>query len=102
MNKIKLYWDLINIGLISLAAFLIIGIMLSLPLWLLWNWLMPYIFGLPTITILQAFGLSALTTLLSPKTLDLVKKNNVQSIPDVEMNDKLNKALDDIQSQFKA
>ena len=106
MDKIKLYWGIIfpfiKIVLAGISMFFAIGLVLSIPLCLLWNWLMPYIFGLPTITILQAFGLSALTTLLSPKTLYLVKKNNVQSIPDVEMNDKLNKALDDIQSQFKA
>ena len=82
--------------------FFAIGLVLSIPLCLLWNWLMPYIFGLPTITILQAFGLSALITLLSPKDLKLTKKNNVQPIPDVEINDKLNKALEDITSQFKA
>lgn len=75
MNKIKLYWDLINIGLISLAAFLIIGILLSLPLWLLWNWLMPYIFGLPTINIAQSFGLSILTNILFSSNFNLNEKN---------------------------
>tara|TARA_R110002051_G_scaffold33443_1_gene74966 strand:- start:245 stop:571 length:327 start_codon:yes stop_codon:yes gene_type:complete len=30
---------------------------ISLPFWLFWNWLIPPIFGLPTITWLQAFGL---------------------------------------------
>ena len=29
----------------------------SLPFWLMWNWLIPTIFGLPEITWLQAFGL---------------------------------------------
>ena len=32
-------------------------ILASFPFWLLWNWLIPPIFGLPNITILQAFGL---------------------------------------------
>tara|TARA_R110000823_G_scaffold305139_1_gene427024 strand:+ start:722 stop:1042 length:321 start_codon:yes stop_codon:yes gene_type:complete len=106
MNKIKLYWSMISpfikIVLAGISMFFAIGLVLSIPLCLLWNWLMPYIFGLPTITILQAFGLSALITLLSPKDLKLTKKNNVQPIPDVEINDKLNKALEDITSQFKA
>jgi hypothetical protein len=92
----------IKIVLAGISMFFAIGLVLSIPLCLLWNWLMPYIFGLPTITILQAFGLSALITLLSPKDLKLTKKNNVQPIPDVEINDKLNKALEDITSQFKA
>ena len=31
--------------------------LISLPFWLMWNWLIPTIFGLPEITLLQAFGL---------------------------------------------
>ena len=31
--------------------------LVSLPFWLMWNWLIPDIFGLPEITWLQAFGL---------------------------------------------
>ena len=29
----------------------------SIPFYLLWNWLIPSIFGLPNITLVQAFGL---------------------------------------------
>ena len=36
----------------------------SVFVWLLWNWLMPGIFGLPGITIWQAFGLAFLCGLL--------------------------------------
>ena len=46
---------------------LIIGltiVLCSLPLMLLWNWLMPIIFGLPTITFWQALGLNLLTGIL--------------------------------------
>ena len=46
---IKIYWEIIKIGLIGLGTFLMIGMILSIPLCLLWNWLMPDIFGLPTI-----------------------------------------------------
>ena len=78
MNKIKFYWDVISpsLGIIFLGIvmFFLIGIVLSIPLCLVWNWLMPYIFGLPTINVLQAFGLSVLVTLLSPRKIDLVKK----------------------------
>ena len=34
-----------------------VGLLLSLPLMWLWNWLMPVIFGLPTITWMQSWGL---------------------------------------------
>ena len=73
MNLFSVYSDTIKIGLIALGTFLIIGLVLSIPLCLLWNWLMPNIFGLPTITILEAFGLSALVTFLSPKQMNLQK-----------------------------
>ena len=45
---------------------LMIGISLacSLPVWLLWNWLMPEIFGLKTITWIQALGLMFLSCFL--------------------------------------
>ena len=53
MNLItlKIYWDILKIGLIALGTFLLIGMFLSIPLCLLWNWLMPDIFGLPTINV---------------------------------------------------
>ena len=73
MNRIKLYWSTISpnlyLGALGLLIFIGTGLVLSIPLWLLWNWLMPYIFGLPTLNIIQMFGLSILITLLSPKEI---------------------------------
>jgi len=40
---------------------------------LLWNWLMPIIFGLPTITFIQAIGLQVLTGLLI-RGIDVTRK----------------------------
>ena len=105
MNKIKLYWDIISptLGLIltALIIFFSVGMLLSIPLCLLWNWLMPYIFGLPKLNILQTFGLSILITLLSPKSFNLhEKKPEVDDISDV--NKKLEEVLKDITSQFNA
>ena len=50
---------LIIIGLIILAALLF-----TLPLQILWNWLMPYLFNLPIISFWQAFGLNVLAGIL--------------------------------------
>jgi hypothetical protein len=50
---------LLGLGLIAL-----LGILLGLPLQLLWNWLMPTIFNLPTITFWQAMGLNILASIL--------------------------------------
>lgn len=47
------------IGLVVLIA-----VLTATPLWLLWNWLMPVIFGLKSITWLQALGLSCLSSIL--------------------------------------
>lgn len=50
---------LVAIGFIGLVVFL-----LGWPLMLLWNWLMPILFGLPLITFWQAVGLNVLSTIL--------------------------------------
>ena len=36
----------------------------GLLVWWLWNWLMPLLFGLPTLTYIQAWGISWLCSLL--------------------------------------
>jgi len=41
-------------------------IIVTLPVQLLWNWLVPVIFGLPKLGFLQTAGLLVLTNLLSP------------------------------------
>jgi membrane protein required for beta-lactamase induction len=56
----------------AIAAFLgmvaIVIVLLGYPLMLLWNWLMPIIFGLPEITFWQAIGLNILSTVLFKST----------------------------------
>lgn len=51
------------IGMIAIAI-----VLLGYPLMLLWNWLMPNIFGLPEITFWQAIGLNLLSTILFKPT----------------------------------
>lgn len=40
---------------------LLMGLLWAIPTMLLWDWLMPELFGLSTITIWQAWGLNILT-----------------------------------------
>ena len=40
-----------------------------------WNWLMPLLFGLPTITFWQAFGLRVLATALIKRSDDTNRAN---------------------------
>ena len=95
----KIYWEFVKIGLIGLSVFIGVGLALSIPLWLLWNWLMPHIFGLPTINILEAFGLSALITLLAPRPLTL---ENKQKIDTSDTDEKMGEVLQNITSHFQA
>tara|TARA_Y100001963_G_scaffold28218_1_gene38425 strand:+ start:392 stop:664 length:273 start_codon:yes stop_codon:yes gene_type:complete len=56
---------------------MIVGVcILSIPLMLLWNWLMPYLFGLPTINILQAVGLGALSHILFGNTGSIIRQSS--------------------------
>jgi len=54
---------IIGIGVI-VGYIVITAIILALPIMLLWNWLMPEIFNLPTITFWQALGISLLSSCL--------------------------------------
>ena len=61
------YASVVKSYLIGLLAFLGVGLLLSIPMCLMWNWLMPFIFGLPKLNILQTFGLSILINMLTSK-----------------------------------
>ena len=101
MNKIKFYWDVVSPVLVMIltgvTVFFTVGLVLSIPLCLLWNWLMPYIFGLPKLNILQTFGLSVLISLLSPRKVSLGKANKVDKTEDYSKElDEANKNLEDL------
>tara|TARA_B100000131_G_C17996993_1_gene564936 strand:- start:247 stop:576 length:330 start_codon:yes stop_codon:yes gene_type:complete len=107
MNFInKFYFDMFKTGLKALVLFASVGILFSIPLCLLWNWLMPNIFGLPTINVLEAFGLSALVAFLFPTNItDSLKKPKSkmknENIPDLSNLQKdLEKELEDIKKLF--
>jgi Ca2+/H+ antiporter, TMEM165/GDT1 family len=50
---------MVIIGIICLVSLLI-----GLPLWILWNLVMPDVFGLPHITFWQAVGLNLICSIL--------------------------------------
>ena len=59
--------DIFVIVSAALATMVLVTTMLTIPVWLLWNWLMPVIFGLPEISVFQSAGLLLLTSLLFEK-----------------------------------
>jgi hypothetical protein len=52
------------IGVIGLTVVAALGLVIAFPVMILWNWLVPAIFGLKTITFFEAFGLYALCAIL--------------------------------------
>jgi hypothetical protein len=62
---------LIVVGLLLLSA-----IILAFPTMLLWNWLMPNIFGLTEITLYQAMGINFLSNILFKSNVTIKRENN--------------------------
>jgi hypothetical protein len=79
---------LINIFAYFLATSIVfIGVfvfcaVISLPFWLMWNWLIPDIFGLPAITWLQAFGLWTFIWLIRSSNFKYSKVFNINKNTD--------------------
>ena len=81
------------------ASLLFLGVVIILlfgtSLTLLWNWLIPPIFGLPSITLIQAFGLWLMLFFVRNTKFDFseVKKSiesDVQNKEDIQWNQILN------------
>ena len=93
MGKLILSYVLaIILVLLTLACIVTIG---SIPFYLLWNWLIPPIFGLPNITLIQAFGLWLMLFFVRNTKFDFseVKKSiesDVQNKEDIQWNQILN------------
>lgn len=64
-----------NQFLLTILVSLIVIVICTWPVQLLWNWLMPLIFGLPKITLVQAFGVMFLSNILF-KNNKVEKKNS--------------------------
>lgn len=63
-----------TIGLVVVVVWAAVSLILGLPVMWLWNWLMPAIFGIKTITWIQAVGLSFLCSLLFKGGSTTIKK----------------------------
>ena len=50
--------------ILTIAIAFGLSVVLTIPVWLLWNWLMPVVFGITKVTLLQAWGLTFLSTML--------------------------------------
>jgi hypothetical protein len=62
-------------GILGIIAIIcLVCLLLGLPLMLLWNWLMPIVFNLPTITFWQAVGINVLASILFKPTVTTTNK----------------------------
>ena len=60
--------------ILSVIGILILAVILfGYPTMLLWNWLMPTIFNLPTITFWQSCGINLLASILFKPTINIKK-----------------------------
>ena len=79
---------LLTIVSYTLATALVFGsvflfcALVSLPFWLMWNWLIPTIFGLPEITWLQAFGLWTFLVLIRSSNFKYKDVFNIKNVTD--------------------
>lgn len=60
--------DSVKVIATLIGLVVLIVLLTAYPVMLLWNWLMPMIFGLPTIGFWQSLGLITLFRLLIPTT----------------------------------
>jgi hypothetical protein len=60
--------DALKLIVTIVGALCLMAIIMGLPLQLLWNWLMPRIFGLPTIGFWEAVGLTVMSGVLFKNT----------------------------------
>ena len=69
-NFLKIFGAII----LTLILIVVLALLMGFPVMWLWNWLMPLIFGLKTITFWQAVGINILCGLLFRSTY--TKSNN--------------------------
>ena len=98
LNRIA---NILLILLMSFGAILIFCVAVSLPFWILWNLLIPDIFGLSNITWLQATGLWLMLGLLN--TLGFNYTKTLQTTREtIESNPKWDDILVEIKKKYTA
>tara|TARA_R100001015_G_C4580942_1_gene137454 strand:- start:55 stop:369 length:315 start_codon:yes stop_codon:yes gene_type:complete len=87
---------------ILLTLFCIV-LVASVPFYLMWNWLIPTIFGLPNITLIQSFGLWLMIFYIRNTKFDF--KETMENIKSQQDNDEpieWNQVLDSIKKNYMA
>ena len=64
MNWLTTLLAALGAGIVAIAVFAVVSIVAAIPTYFLWNWLMPTILGVNTITFWQAWGINFLSAIL--------------------------------------
>lgn len=64
MKYFKLILSLLGSMILSIISTAIVTVLVCLIVWPLWNWIMPIVFNLPTISLVQSYGLTFLMGIL--------------------------------------
>ena len=100
LTKILTY--LLALGIVFGVIFIFVC-MASIPLWLLWNWLIPPIFGLSNITLIQSFGLWLFLMLIRSTKFDF--KQTMENIKSQQVKDEpieWNQVFDSVKKNYMA
>ena len=98
--KITTWFLALIVVLFITSSFIVIA---SLPFWLLWNWLIPPIFGLPKITLIQSFGLWLFLMLIRSTKFDF--KQTMENIKSQQVKDEpieWNQVFDSVKKNYMA
>lgn len=58
------FFEVIGMIVVGFGTLVLLSLVFAIPTYYLWNWLMPLLFGLKTVTLFQAWGINALTSCL--------------------------------------
>ena len=78
MNTKIAKWGILGFIFFGLFFF-ILGLIMALPTYLLWNWLAP-VFGLPVLTLWESFGVLLLCKFFFPSSWEDVSKYNLNNV----------------------
>ena len=98
--KIISYFLAITLIILMLVVMCMVA---GFPFYLLWNWLIPPIFGLPKITLIQAFGLWFFMLFIRNTKFDFKQTmENIKSQHDNNEPIEWNQVLDSVKKNYMA
>ena len=67
--------EVIGAVVLAIIVFAVLSVILAIPTFFLWNWLLPVIFGISKISFVQAIGVNLLSGILFKSSFTNTLKN---------------------------